>query len=144
MLHTPIAQITALIAAGVVAWAVRAGGWPERLAALCIALDWLGGVIFQDHRPHHHGQPAMFVCDLIQAAVFLVLVCRCRRVWVLWGAALAALLALTHVVFMLSPSFGQWSYLTVTYVWSLGLLASLAVGVGLEGRRPVQTLSWSA
>ena len=140
MLHTPIAQVTTLMAILVTAWAAASGRWPEKLAAAAVAVDWAGGVLFQDHRFHHHIQPVSFALDVGQATVMLALVVRCRRTWVLWAAAFCLLLVLTHLTVMLDASFGQWSYLTVSYVWSIGLLLSLGAGVGLEGRAPVQAV----
>jgi hypothetical protein len=143
MLHTPLAKISTLLAAVVIAWALARGRWPERIAAAAIAVDWIGSAVFQDRRLHHHGQPVMFALDIFQAAVLLGLAAGCRRVWVLWAAALASLLVATHLVFMVNPAFGQWSYLTVTYVWSFGLLAAAGAGVALEADRPAGAAPWT-
>ena len=136
MLHSAIAKITALILVGVVVWAANAGRWPERVAALTIGVDWAGTVLFQDHHAHHHLQPVWFILDALQAAALLILVVTCRRTWVLWAAAFAIMLVLTHVTVLLDVDISQWSYLTASYIWGLGVFAALGVGVALEGRTP--------
>jgi hypothetical protein len=143
MLHTPLAKISSLLAAVVIAWALARGRWPERVAGAAIAIDWICSAVFQDRRLHHHGQPVMFALDILQAVVLLALAIGCRRIWVLWAAALASLLILTHLVYMVNPAFGQWSYLTVTYVWSFGLLAAVAAGVAFEGGRSPDAAPWT-
>ena len=137
MLHSTLSQVTALATAGVSGWALVAGRWPERVAAATIALDWAGDLALQDMRPYHHLQTAFVVLDVAQAAVLLTLVVASRRTWILWAAAFALLAVFTHVTVMLNTSFGQWSYLTVLYIWGIGLVLSLAAGMALEGRKPV-------
>lgn len=136
MLHTPLAQISTLTMTAVAAWSLGAGRWPEKLAALCVAADWAGSILFQDHSPGHHGQPITFALDVCMCAALLAIVVKSRRTWVMWAAACAVLLVLTHVCEMLSADFKQWAYLSVSYVWSLGLVAALAAGMAIEGRKP--------
>ena len=136
MLHTAIAKLTALLLVAVVVWAMSAGRWPERVGAVTVGIDWAGTVLFQDHHAHHHLQPVWFVLDSLQAVVLVTLVVACRRRWVLWAAAFAILLVLTHVTVLLDTDIGQWSYLTATYLWGLGVFAALGVGVALERRIP--------
>ena len=143
MFHSLLAQVTTGLMCAVVLWALIAGRWPERVGGAACAIDWLGGAVFQDHRPRHHGQPVAFALDVAMFVVMMVLVVRCRRTWVLWAAACALLLILTHVSLMLDISFGQWTFITASYIWSLAFLLALGCGVAVEGRRPVVTLVWS-
>lgn len=132
MLHSTLAQVTTAITAGVTGWAVLRGRAAERVAATAIALDWAGSILFQDHRLGHHGQPATFALDLAMTGVLLAIVLKSRRTWVLWAAACSVLLVLTHITLMIDTSFAQWTFLTASYVWSLGVVAALAGGMGLE------------
>ena len=141
MLQSPIAQITTLLMTAVAVWALASGRWPERIAGAGVALDWAGSILFQDHRPNHHGQPITFGLDVCMFVMLVALVFKSRRTWVLWGAACALLIILTHVTMMLDTRFTQWSFLTASYVWSLGVVASLGAGTAFEGRRPAAVMS---
>jgi hypothetical protein len=136
MLQTHLAQISTLLAAAAAALAVLTGRWPEQIVGLAFATDWLAGLVFQDHRLHHHIQAATFAGDVALLAVTLAAVIGSRRSWVLWAGAFCLLLVLTHVVMLLDVRFGQWTYLTAIYVWNFGLIATLIAGALLEGRLP--------
>ena len=142
MFLTPLSQVTTLAMAGVCMWAILAGRWPERLGGVAVAANWLLSAIFEDRRPYHHLQPAWFALDAGMAAVLLLIVVYSRRRWCLWAAACALLLLFCHVTVLIDRGFTQWSYVTVCYVWSLGILVALGWGVALEGRRPAPPLSW--
>ena len=132
---TPLSQVSTVIMAAICVAAMILGRWPERWGAVVIALDWLASALGEDRRWRHHGQPVTFASDLIMLATFVGLTLGCRRTWVLWAAASALLMDATHVAALLDPAIGQWSYITAVYVWEFTLLAALAVGTILEGRR---------
>ena len=136
MLNTPLAQISTCLVAGTVAWALVRGRWPERTAAIGLALDWSIDIAFQDHRLHHHTQEVGFAADTLLLLVLLGVVLTSRRTWVLWAAAIFLLTVLTHTAMLLDTRFGQWTYISALYVWDYGLIVTLAVGVAIEGRRP--------
>ena len=135
-----LSQTTTLAMLAVCVLAAVLGRWPERAAALALAVDWIGSALGQDRRPAHHSQPIELALDLVLAAVLLGLTVSCRRTWLLWMSACSLLLVFTHVAVLMDASLGQWSYLTAYYVWSVGLLLSLGVGVLVEGRRPAPPL----
>ncbi len=140
MFHTLLSQVTTLAMVCVGAWALLGGRWPERVTALAYMFNWLGTALWQDRRPNHHGQPVIMVLDGAFLLLLLLLTVSCRRTWVLWMAACSLLVVFTNVLGALDPSFGQWTYVTAYYVWSLGALVSFAIGVAVEGRRPVVQL----
>ena len=137
MFLTHLSQLSSLFMVFVSALAVLRGRWPERATALAYAIDWIGSAVWQDRRPHHHGQPVMAGLDLTLLVVLLVLTASCRRQWLIWMSACSLLVVLTHFTALFDASFGQWSYLTAYYVWSLGALLAFGVGVVVEGHRPV-------
>ena len=140
MFLTLLSQLTTLLMAGVCAWALLGGRWPERITAIAYALDWLGSALGEDRRPNHHGQPIIMVLDLAFLVLLLVLTASCRRAWLLWMSACSLLVVLTHLAMLMDPSFGQWTYETAYYIWSLGALLAFTLGMATEGRKPVHWL----
>ena len=140
MFHSLLSQVTTLLMASVCVWALVGGRWPERVTALAYGCNWVGSAVWQDRRPNHHGQPVAMVLDGAFLVLLLLLTVSCRRTWVLWMAACSLLVVFTNTLGALDPSFGQWTYVTAYYVWSLGALVSFAVGMAVEGRRPVVQL----
>ena len=144
MLQTPLAKISTLLALAIVVWALSAGRRPERLAAAAIGGDWGLSILLQDHRPFHHLQPAIFGLDALQAMALLWVALCWRRTWTLWACAFALLLLFMHVTVLVDPRIMQWSYLTVSYVWSFGLLAALGAGMQFERASPLQRVRWAS
>ena len=142
MLQTPLAKISTLVSLAIVTWALSGGRAPERLAGIAVGVDWGLSILLQDRRPHHHLQLMIFLLDIGQAALLLIVALGWRRNWSLWAAAFALLLVLMHVTMLLDPILTQWSYLTVSYVWSFGLLSALALGMGLERDPPARLIRW--
>ncbi len=140
MFLTHLSQLTSLLMVTVSAWAILRGRWPERATAVAYTIDWIGAAIWEDRRPHHHSQPVMAALDLALLMILLLLTVSCRRQWLLWMSACSLLVVLTHVAALFDASFGQWSYLTAYYVWSLGALLAFGIGVVTEGHRPVVSL----
>ena len=116
------------------------GRWPERASSVALALNWIGCALGQDRRPHHHGQPVQLALDIVLTAFLLLLTAACNRTWLLWMSACVLLVVLTHLAVLLDLRFGQWTYITAYYVWSIGVLLSLGVGAMIEGRRPAVPL----
>lgn len=137
---TPLAQISACIAAVVCLTAAIWGRWPERIGALVTALNWVGSAILEDRRWNHHGQPGIFAVDALMLAAFVVISLRCNRTWILWASACALLLNFTDVCLLLDARIQLWSYISASNVWGAGVLLTLAVGVALEGRKPATLL----
>ena len=140
MFHSLLSQVTTLMMALVCIGALLAGRWPERVTAVAYVFNWVGSALWQDRRPNHHAQPIAMALDGAFLVLLLLLTVSCRRTWVLWMAACSLLVMFTSALGALDPSFGQWTYVTAYYVWSLGALVSFAVGVAVEGRRPVVRL----
>ncbi len=137
MFQTHLSQLTTLAMASVCAWALFRGRWPERVAAVAYALNWIGSALGENRSPHHHAQPVILALDVVLLSVLLLLTMSCRRTWLLWMSACALLAVLTDLMGSLDPHFGPWTVVTADYVWSLGALLALATGVAIEGRRPV-------
>ncbi len=140
MFLTLLSQATTVLMAATCLWAFVRGKWPERAVAAAYALDWMGSAIGEDRRPHHHGQPVILALDILFLALLLAVTVSCRRGWLLWMSACSLLVVLTHVSALMDVGFGQWSYQTAYYVWSLGALLAFAIGVALEGDKPVVQL----
>ena len=140
MFHSLLSQVTTVLMVSACAWAVLGGRWPERATAIAYLLNWFGTALSQDRRPRHHAQPAIIVLDAAFLVFLLLLTVSCRRTWVLWMAACSLLVVFTNALGALDPSFGQWTYITAYYVWSVGALLAFSAGVVLEGRSPVQWL----
>jgi hypothetical protein len=138
--HSLIAQLSTLFTATVCLWALLRGRWPEQATAVMLILNWIGSAAGEDRSRGHHGQPIMAALDITFLVFSLGLTVSCRRTWTLWMSACALLGVLTHLAVLFDPNLGQWSYMTVYFVWSLGLVVSLAVGMAVEGRRPVHWL----
>ncbi len=140
MFHTFLSQTTTLIMAVVCALAILGSRWPERATGLAYALNWIGSAVGEDRRPWHHGQPVILSLDVAFLVFIVLLTVSCRRMWLLWMSACSLLVVLTHFTMLLDTSFRQWEYQTAYYIWSLGSLCAFAVGVMVEGRKPVQWL----
>ena len=140
MFVTLLSQATTLLVVAVCAWALLRGQWPERITAIAYAVDWLGSALGEDRRPHHHGQPVILALDVAFLVLLLLLTASCRRAWLLWMSACSLLVVLTHLTVLMDVSFGQWTYETAYYIWSLGALVAFTVGMALEGRKPVRWL----
>ena len=140
MFQSHLSQLTTLLMAAVCAWALLRGHWPERIAAVGYAINWIGSAVGENRSPHHHAQPVIIALDVAFLAVLLLLTISCRRTWLLWMAACFLLAVVTDVLGSLDPNFGPWTVVTADYVWSLGSLLAFTVGVAVEGRRPVVRL----
>ena len=140
MFHSLLSQVTTLLMVSVCLWAVVGGRWPERVTAVAYMFNWFGSALWQDRRPAHHGQPVATSLDVAFLVLLLILTVSCRRTWVLWMAACSLLVVLTDVMGAVEPRFGQWTYVTAYYVWSVGALLAFGAGVVFEGRNPVQKL----
>ncbi|WP_174300449.1 hypothetical protein [Caulobacter sp. S45] len=140
MFLTHFSQVTTLAMVLVCAWALLGGRWPERVTAVAYALNWVGSAIGENRSAAHHAQPILTALDGAFLVVLLLLTVSCRRTWVMWMAACSMLAVLTDVLTALDPDFGPWTFVTAYYVWSLGALLSLGVGMAIEGRRPVTLL----
>jgi hypothetical protein len=139
ILLTPLAQGSTLFMGLVCLAALVFGRWPERIGGATVLANWCLSTLAQDRRWRHHGQPVMFALDAAMLLVLVALALGCRRTWVLWAAACALLLNITHLAGTLDVRIGQWSYLTALYVWELTLILTLAVGTAMEGRRPAES-----
>ncbi len=140
MFHTLLSRWTTLLMVAVCVWALVRGRWPERVTAIAYLINWFGSALGEDRRPLHHSQPVIMGLDLAMLAVLLLLAVSCRRTWVLWMAACSLLAALTDVLGAVDPDFGQWTFLTAYYIWSLGALLAFTLGMAVEGRKPAQVL----
>ena len=135
MFLSHLSQLTTGVMVAVCLWAVVSGKWPERVCGVALAANWIGCAIGQDRRPAHHSQPVVFALDALLFLILAGVVVGCRRSWPLWACACALLLIFCHVTVLLDARLTQWSYMTVYYVWSLGVVLALGVGTAVEGRR---------
>ena len=115
------------------------GRWPERLAAVTLALNWVGCAWLEDRRSWHHPQMAIFTIDAAYAVLLVAVAMATRRLWILFAAAFQIMIVVTHCALLVDARINQWEFFAAYYVWSYLILAALAAGAVIEGRRPVVT-----
>lgn len=134
MFTTLSAQIGAALMAAVCLYAAASRGRPQVLAAVGVAVAWVGSAALQNRTNLVDPQYAIFVLDLGAALFFTTLALVYRRLWLMWVAAFQLLTTTTHIAVMIDLRILVWAYLTAYLVWSYLLLVALAFG-GAQGFR---------
>ena len=138
MFHSLTSQIGAIAMALVCGYAIWRGGWPERLAAITLALNWVGCEALEDFNVAHKAQPVVFGIDVAYAVLLLVLLTVTERIWVIFAFAMQGLIVLTHIAAALDPVVSRWDFFNTYFVWSYAVLVAMLLGTHLEARvRPV-------
>ncbi|MGC1302734.1 MAG: hypothetical protein WA840_10200 [Caulobacteraceae bacterium] len=118
------------------------GRWPERITAIALAIAWVGSAAVEDRRGLHHPttyhgfQPAIFAIDCLYGLFLGVLVAAVPRRWAILAAGCQLFLVGLHIVAATTHWVSQWDFFSAYYLLSWAGLASLAIGVAIEGRRP--------
>lgn len=141
MFETPLARFGLVILLAVTAFTVAVGGRSERFAALLVATNWiLNNLLVVRHDTR--GMPwADFVLDSVFAVAFVWLAIRSRRRWAAFLAAFQVLGVANYVSYLLDLTVWHRTFITTSYAWAFGALASvLAAGLmALSDRRqPLQ------
>jgi len=142
MFHSPIAQAGLAFMGLTCAFAVIRGGWPERLAAVVLAVAWIGSEaledlsVFRNPLVRLHVQPAIAAIDLAYAGLLLFILLRTRRRWVIVAFSAALLIVLIHTVTALDPRITQFDFFSAYYLLSYVVVAALGLGALLETGAP--------
>ena len=131
MPSSPIAYAGFAIMLSVVAFVLWAGDRPAREAALITVGSWVLVALLQDMHAHHVPW-ASFAVDGTAAAGFIALAVRHGRAWLAFLAAFQLLNVSSYLAFALDPGLFYRSFVTLSYVWSLGVLGSLVAGVWVK------------
>ena len=75
----------------------------------------------------------ILIIDAANLGVFLYLLVRTHRVWLLFGCAFQLLAILSHVGMLIDPSVVARAYISTLYLMFYGLMIALAAGIW-EGR----------
>ncbi len=110
------------------------GGALEREVAVVVAVAWIASAL----APLGDRTGPSWVLVGIDLALLLYLLYQAAfagRLWPIAAAGFQLLIVATHAAFALRLELEQWAYFTAYYLWSWGVLLSLAAGA-LTGRRP--------
>jgi hypothetical protein len=111
------------------------GGRLERQAAVVVAVAWIASALVP---VANLASPSWALIGIDSALTVYLLyhALYSRRAWTLAAAACALLLLATHAAFALRIELEQWAYFSAYYLWSWGVLASIAAGALWRPRRP--------
>lgn len=126
-------QITQLLylaaLAGVVAYALWRGGWPERTVALAILLGSVASRLVENTTDWLAPQYGILAVDLALLAVLLTVVVRSSRLWPLWTAGFHLVGTAMHLAMGVSGAIWPWAYFTAMTLFGYLMLASVVWGV---------------
>lgn len=114
--------------------AIWKGAHTERVAALSIVVASILSPLVQNWTDWSSPQWNILVIDAANLGVFLYLLVRTHRVWLLFGCAFQLLAVLSHIGMVVDPSIMSRAYISTLYVMFYGLMIALAAGIW-EGRR---------
>ncbi len=128
MLSIYLAGAGYVVMALVCGFAVVAGDRPARLVGLLIAVAWIAATALQNYGDVQHLQYRMAAADVVVLIALGAAAFTYRRTWLMWATAFQLLTVATYSAFLLDKRIGAFAFYTAYYVWSYGLLASLAAG----------------
>jgi len=143
-LHLFNIPLWALVAYGVVVglFALWRGGWSERAVAAALLVEFIlePRLVFLSWR-----LPSWFIpgWDVVILATCVACALRGRRYWTI-AASSFALLEVVTTLLRFVPGVGTWAYMSAERVWTILLVATLAVGAGAAGYRPPRPASVNA
>lgn len=120
-----------VLVCGVAVWK---GARTERIAAISIIVAAVLSPLVQSWDDWTSPQWNILLVDAANLAVFLYLLVRTHRVWLLFGCAFQLLAVLSHMSMLLDPRIMSHAYFSTLYVMFYGLMIALACGIW-EGRR---------
>lgn len=131
------------------AYALVAGGGPERIGAATYALACTATYLLISARPGpwQNVEFGVLVIDVATFAGFCILALRAERFWPVWVSALLGLGVFGHLGRWVEPGISRWAYAVALTIWSYPILAILAVGTWAHRRRVAQfgaDKSWSS
>ncbi|WGM30554.1 hypothetical protein [Brevundimonas sp. NIBR11] len=113
--------------------AILWGARTERLAAISIVIASVLSMLLQNWSDETSPQWNVLIIDAANLAVFLYLLVRKHRVWLLFACAFQLLAVLSHMGMLIDPSIMARAYISTLYVMFYGLMIALAFGIW-EGR----------
>lgn len=113
--------------------AIWKGARTERIAAVSIVIAALVSPFAQNWTDWTSPQWNLLIIDTANLAVFLWLLFRTHRIWLLFGCAFQLLAVLSHLGMLIDPSILARAYISTLYVMFYGLMGALAFGIW-EGR----------
>ena len=135
MFETPQAQINALLALSVCAFALWKGDRPEKLGGGVLAAAWILSAAAQDWPRADGPEYGILAVDVAYLAFSLWLGLSSARVWALCVAAFQLLIVLTHVATIIDLRIGQFGFFSAYFIWSYLIIVALAVGTVQALRR---------
>lgn len=105
----------------------------ERVAAASIVIASILSPLVQNWTDWSSPQWNILIVDAANLAVFVYLLVRTHRVWLLFGCAFQLLAVLSHVGMLFDPAVMARAYISTLYVMFYGLMIALAAGIW-EGR----------
>ena len=117
-----------VIMALVCGFAILAGDRATRLVGVLISVAWVAATALQNYGDVHNMQYRMAAADVVVLAALTATALTYRRTWLIWATAFQLLTVATYLAFLLDRRIRAFAFYTAYYVWSYGLLASLAVG----------------
>lgn len=128
MFETIYAQLVAIAAVLVVAFAFWKGDEPERMGTAAYALVFLGGLVVPGNDDLGAPQWGLMAMDTVLLAVFLGLASHSRRAWLVWASAFQALIVTVHVLVAVNLRPESDAFATAYNMSNYGLLIAMAVG----------------
>ena len=113
--------------------AVWKGAQTERIAAISILIASILSPLVQNWSNWTSPQWNLLIVDAANLVVFLYLLVRTHRVWLLFGCAFQLLAVLSHTAMLIDSSIMARAYISTLYLMFYGLMIALAVGIW-EGR----------
>jgi len=113
--------------------AIWKGMHTERVAAISIVIAAVLSPLVQNWSDWSSPQWNILIIDAANLAVFLYLLVRTHRVWLLFGCAFQLLAVLSHLGMLIDPAVMARAYISTLYVMFYGLMIALAAGIW-EGR----------
>lgn len=120
-----------ILVCGVAVWK---GAHTERVAAISIVIASILSPLVQNWTDWTSPQWNILIIDVANLGVFLYLLVRTHRVWLLFGCAFQLLAVLSHMGMLIDPSIMSRAYISTLYLMFYGLMIALAGGIW-EGRR---------
>ncbi len=114
--------------------AIWKGEHTERVAAISIVVASILSPLVQNWHDWSSPQWNILIVDAANLGVFLYLLVRTHRIWLLFGCAFQLLAVLSHVGMLIDPGVMSRAYIGALYLMFYGLMIALAVGIW-EGRR---------
>jgi len=119
------------------AYAMAAGGGPERVGAGIYALSCVLSVIAYQAPPirFESVEIGVFLVDVAVFIAFVPLALRANRYWPLWVSALLGIGVLGHLAMLVHPRVIPWAYAAVLSMWSYPILLLIVIGTAAHRRR---------